>query len=286
MADPKPLYATDYSPEQLGRSLRALLHVAVALGDDLPHVVLVGGLVPLFLVDQAEATTRDEAHIGSADVDVALHFALVDEARYDALAGRLAAAGFTPDRNPRGNLTPQRWTYRPDPSVKIDFLIDETETDDGTWDRVLHLGDDLAAVRALGLALAFEDSVDHELDGDTLDGAHARRTLRVCGPAAFVVLKALAFRNRAARKDAYDLAYVLRNVAGGPEGVVGRLVPFREHPAVQRAAEILRDDFGSERETGPRAASAFLFDERIDADYVADVVGLVQLLLQRLEAAA
>lgn len=216
---------------------------------------------------------------------MALHFALVDEARYDALAGRLAAARFTPDRNPSGNLTPQRWTYGPDPSVKVDFLIDETETDDGTWDRVLHLGDDLAAVRALGLTLAFEDSVEHVLEGDTLDGAHARRTLRVCGPAAFVVLKALAFRNRAARKDAYDLAYVLRNVAGGPEGVAARLVSLGEHRAVQRASDVLREDFGSERETGSRAASAFLFAERIDADYVADIVGSVRILLQRLETA-
>ena len=285
MADPKPLYATDYSPEQLDRTLRALLQVAIALGDDLPHIVLVGGLVPLFLVDQAEAATRDEAHVGSADVDVALHFALLDEARYDALAGRLAASRFEPDLSPKGNVTPQRWTYGPDRLVKVDFLIDEAETDDGTWNRVLHLGDGLAAVRALGLALAFDDSVDHVLDGDTLDGAHARRTLRVCGPAAFVVLKALAFRNRAARKDAYDLAYVLRNVPDGPEGVADRLAPFRGHPAVRRAVKVLREDFGSERETGPRAASAFLFDERIDPDYVADVTGSVQIVLRRLQAA-
>ena len=282
MADPKPLYATDYSPEQVDRTVRALLQVAVALGDDLPHVVLVGGLVPLFLVDQAEAASRDEAHVGSADVDVALHFALLAEDRYDALAGRLAASRFEPDENACGNPTPQRWRYGPAPSVKVDFLIDEAETDDGTWDRVLHLGDGLAAVRALGLALAFDDAVEHELDGDTLDGAHARRTIRVCGPGAFVVLKALAFRNRAARKDAYDLAYVLRNVEGGPEGVADRLAPFRDHPAVQRAVGVLQDDFGSERETGPRAASAFLFAERIDPDYVADVAGSVQVLLRRL----
>lgn len=284
MADPKPLYATDYSPEQVDRTVRALLQVAVALGDDLPHVVLVGGLVPLFLVDQAEAATRDEAHVGSADVDVALHFALLDEDRYDALAGRLAASRFEPDENARGNPTPQRWRYGPAPSVKVDFLIDETETDDGTWDRVLHLGDGLAAVRALGLALAFDDAVEHELDGDTLDGAHARRTIRVCGPGAFVVLKALAFRNRAARKDAYDLAYVLRNVGGGPEGVADHLAPFRDHPAVQRAVQVLQEDFGSERETGPRAASAFLYAERIDPDYVAGVVGSVQIVLRRLQA--
>lgn len=285
MADPKPLYATDYSPEQLDRTVRALLQVAVALGDDLPHVVLVGGLVPLFLVDQAEAATRDEAHVGSADVDVALHFALLDEARYDALAQRLTAGRFETDRSAKGNPTPQRWRYGPDPSVKVDFLIDETETDDGTWDRVLHLGDGFAAVRALGLGLAFDDAVEHVLDGDTLDGAHARRTIRVCGPGAFAVLKALAFRNRAARKDAYDLAYVLRNVPDGPEGVADRLAPLRDHPAVKRAVEVLQEDFGSERETGPRAASAFLLDERIDPDYVAGVTGSVQIVLRRLEAA-
>lgn len=280
MADPKPLYATDYSPQQVDRTVRALLQVAVALGDDLPHVVLVGGLVPLFLVDQAEAATRDEAHVGSADVDVALHFALLDEDRYDALAGRLAASRFEPDENAQGNPTPQRWRYGPAPSVKVDFLIDETETDDGTWDRVLHLGDGLAAVRALGLALAFDDAVKHELDGDTLDGAHARRTIRVCGPGAFVVLKALAFRNRAARKDAYDLAYVLRNVQGGPEHVADRLVPFRNHPAVQRALTLLAEDFGEERATGPVAASLFRYADELDDEYIADVVGSVGLLLR------
>ena len=78
MADPKPLYATDYSPEQLDRTVRALLQVVVALGDDLSHVVLVGSLIPLFLVDQAEAARRDEARVGSADADVALHFILLD----------------------------------------------------------------------------------------------------------------------------------------------------------------------------------------------------------------
>lgn len=33
MADLKPLYATDYTPDQLDRSGRALLHVAFALAD-------------------------------------------------------------------------------------------------------------------------------------------------------------------------------------------------------------------------------------------------------------
>jgi len=47
MPEEKPGYAADYTPEQLERSRRTLLEVAVALGDFLPDIVLVGGLVPL-----------------------------------------------------------------------------------------------------------------------------------------------------------------------------------------------------------------------------------------------
>lgn len=282
MADPKPLYATDYTPEQLDRSQRALLQVAVALGDDLPHVVLVGGLAPLYLVDQVEAATRDDAHIGTVDVDVGLQVALLaDEDRYDALAARLAGSRFAPDRNENGNPTPQRWAYTPDPAAKVDFLIDETETGDAER-RVLHIRDDLGALRVLGLALAFEDAVEVLIEGETLDGAHARRTIRVCGPGAFVVLKAIAFRQRAARKDAYDLAYVLRNVEGGPEAVADRLRPHVEHPAVQRALTLLAEDFGEERATGPVAASLFRYADELDDEYIADVVGSIGLLTQGL----
>jgi predicted nucleotidyltransferase len=42
-------------------------------------------------------------------------------------------------------------------------------------------------------------------------GERASREIWVCGPGAFVVLKALAFRTRGENKDAYDLYYVIRN---------------------------------------------------------------------------
>ena len=48
-------YATDYTPEQLERTRQTLLQVLVALGDFHVVVVLVGGLVPSLLIDQAEA---------------------------------------------------------------------------------------------------------------------------------------------------------------------------------------------------------------------------------------
>jgi len=45
--------------------------------------------------------------------------------------------------------------------------------------------------------LAFDERVDVEIYGRTLTGEEVTRTVPVCGPAAFIVLKALAFGDRA-----------------------------------------------------------------------------------------
>ena len=53
------------------------------------------------------------------------------------------------------------------------------------------------------------------LSGTTLLGEAAPRDVFVCGPGAYVVLKALASAGRGANKDAYDLFYVLQHYEGG-----------------------------------------------------------------------
>ena len=273
-------YATDYTPEQLARTRQTLLQVLVALGDFHDDVVLVGGLVPSLLIDQAEAATRDDAHVGSVDVDLGIRLAVVDEDRYDELAERLRGRGFEPDTNERGNPTKQRWRYaRAEGSVVVDFLVDETETDGHDWGRTLHLTRDLAALRALGLRLAFDDAEAREVSGATLDGDAATRPVRVCGPAAFVVLKATAFRNRGSEKDAYDLVYVVRNWPGGPEAVAERWAALGDHPALAVALAVLQADFLSESGLGPRGASRFRFGT-VDDAYVADAVADLRLFVE------
>ena len=101
-------YASDYTPEQLERSRQTLLHVCNVLGDFADEFVLVGGLVPVFLVDHAAGSDKTEVHIGSADVDLALQIAVVNESRYQHLADRLSSHGFRPAINERGNPQAQR----------------------------------------------------------------------------------------------------------------------------------------------------------------------------------
>ncbi|MFZ4580240.1 MAG: hypothetical protein ACOYOB_17800 [Myxococcota bacterium] len=128
------------------------------------------------------------------------------------------------------------------------------------------------------MKLAFTDRQRVRLDGSTIFGEKATRSVWVCGPGAYVVLKSLAFLGRGENKDAYDLFYLLRNFGAGVEDVASCLRPLLADPDAQRAMQVLRDDYLRHEGIGPRRVSLFLHGEPDDATQ-ADVVGLVTALL-------
>jgi hypothetical protein len=96
----------------------------------------------------------------------------------------------------------------------------------------------------------------------------------VCGPASFVVLKALAFSDRIEPKDAFDLVYVLSHFPGSPAAVVEKLAEHAVEDAelVGFALGKLANDFAELDSIGPRRAAEFgngnpdfLDDETADA---------------------
>jgi hypothetical protein len=105
---------------------------------------------------------------------------------------------------------------------------------------------------------------------------------RVCGPGAFVVLKALAFRNRGENKDAYDLVYVLRSFGSGVQAVAQRLLPLRQDEVAQLALGHLREDFSEIDSVGPKRVADFAHG-RPDDDLQADARGLVLDLFEALD---
>jgi hypothetical protein len=148
------------------------------------------------------------------------------------------------------------------------------ETDKGG--KVRHLENDFAVIIAPGLELAFRDFETININATTLRGERASRDVRVSGAGAYVVLKALAFRNRGENKDAYDLYYVIRNYGSGVEDVAARfrlLLPYQE---CEEALNVLREDFAESDAVGVRRAVAFLRGEGETDDVLkAEVVGFV-----------
>lgn len=149
--------------------------------------------------------------------------------------------------------------------------------------RIHNLEPDFGAIITPGLELAFEESVAIRIDGTTLDGQQAVRDVPVCGPAAFVVLTALAFGDRAEPKDAFDLTYVLRHAPGGRSAVVEQLRAHAVDHAeiVGQAFDKLVRDFATVDGIGPRRAAEFEHLDPEDRDAAAaDAHGYIDDLLR------
>lgn len=287
MAD-LPQTADDYTPEDLKLVQSGCLEVAVRFGDLLDDVVIVGGLVPTLLIDlgREHSPSTDQSvidrHVGTRDLDLGFAVALLDEERYKEISQRLRQHDFQPDENEAGNLTTHRWKHADHETLTIDFLIPPVEEGD-QGGHIRNLESDFSALIVPGLDLAFEDIEHIEMSGTILNGSEVTRSLPVCGPGAFVVLKALAWKLRGKQKDAYDLFYVVRNYGNEPGAVAERLQPFLAtgNPETEEAARVLKQDFDAS-DVGPTAVSEFVYghsdDEALKADVRAFIGGLLRLL--------
>jgi len=272
----KPSTAEGYSSDQLERVRATCLFLISILGDLLDEMVVVGGLVPSLLVP---ADRTETPHVGTTDLDLGLEMALLESGRYHTLGARLRSGGFEPDRTEEGRLVRQRWR-RVQAGATVDFLMPPAAA--GTRGGSLQdLEADLAAVVTPGLRLAFRDRQLVRLEGRTLQDERLARDIPVCGPGAFVVLKALAFRQRGENKDAYDLYYILRHYGASVEDVAARLRALTDDADAQRAVGYLREDFAEIDSTGPVRAATFLGRTQ-DEGFRADITGLVARLLRAL----
>lgn len=275
----KPTTAAGYGGGQTELVRATCLYVATKLGDVMDELVVVGGLVPSLLVKQEGLPTGVDSHVGTMDLDMGLAVALLAGGRYRTLTERLRRAGFEQDISDRGHPTRQRWRIAGRKRITVDFLISPSLPGD-RGGALRNIEEDFAAIIAPGLHLAFRDRERVEIGGETIFGERATRSISVCGPGAYVVLKSLAFRLRGENKDAYDLYYVVRNYGAGVDDVASRLKPLLGDPSATDALRFLREDFGDHDGVGARRVAEFLLDSP-DDDVQADVAGFVRELLRR-----
>ena len=271
----KPTSHAGYDLGTLARVQSTCLYIATILGNFRDDIVIVGGFAPNLLVDQGSLPAGLDAHVGTMDLDLGLALDLLREERYREISQSLREVGFGPDVNESGNPTRQRWRSTSDRSVTIDFLISPSEESEEGGD-LFDIEPDFAAFVTPGLHLAFQDRREVRLTGETILRENASRDICVCGPGSLTVLKALAFGDRGANKDAYDLTYVWR--ALGVDEVAEFLAPRLDDPAVARALATIREDFTDYNGVGPRRAAAF--QPGVPSDEIqADVVGMATRLL-------
>lgn len=266
----------EYTPTMRELVMAGLRLLSNCLGSYMDDLVLVGGLVPALLpgmkLPGSEAT-------GTRDLDIGFSMGVFTEERYEEIATHLRTNGFGPALNDQGNPQHQTWTHDVS-GVTVDFLVD-AEKAGVEASRTKHLAAGFAAFGMPGLELALHDRVKISIaEGPTPSGNMTSGEFYVCGPGSFVVLKALAYKNRNFDKDPYDLYLVLRYHDIAPPGIADLVHAFRPSPEVDTALQVLRERFRSAGHVGPAAVSRFYL-ERDDADLRQDAYQTVKLFLDR-----
>lgn len=153
--------------EQRSRTTRAyaeaaLLRLVDAAGPHAAELIVVGGLVPDYLTQNAVHT-----HLGTLDVDIALSVGFVfdrDQVDFGWLENALRSAGFTPARDSAGG-SGWRWTVSVDMQpVRVEFLCD-VPGDERLGEIALPGCERASAVNLQGPGAALEDPRERVLGG-------------------------------------------------------------------------------------------------------------------------
>jgi len=208
----KPRQKSEYPPGQLEYVRAVCIEIARAIGSLMDELVIVGGFVPSLLPMDVEPGSQDD-HIGTLDLDLGLEVGVNEPDKYDEISAQLEAANFERFIDKEGRQSEYRWTYplAHQATLTVDFVVGSRDSDKGWRPEV---------------RFAFEDRERCTVTGKTFAGEDASIDVWVCGPAAFVLLKAQAFEDREAPKDAYDLHFVLSHYKPGLDDIIGKMKPL------------------------------------------------------------
>ena len=213
-----------------------------------PEFVVLGGLVPELLC--AESTIQ---HAGTVDIDAQVDLEIecgsVNAVR---LEQALRNAEFEPD-----NEKAWRWKAESLPAnavIKFELLADRENVQNQATINFKEC-QQLGAANLRGTRFAALDTRVHRLRSHA-GGMTQQADVLVTGLAGFLLAKTAAAFGRRARKDWYDIAFVLlHNDAGGPESAAQAVLEYfaDDLESMRTALDDLQANFADLEAQGPEA---------------------------------
>ncbi len=223
--------------DQTSACRAVLIEVVNVLGAFRDEFVLIGGWVP-------EILYPGRKHIGSLDVDLAVSPNAVASNAYETIRKRLTDAGYSQQSDPTRFLRVVPGAQEP---VKVD-LISGKEAGQGANSILVN---ELRLSCLKGIDLAFAACEEVEIPGLMPDGAQNTVRVRVVRPEAFILIKAIALDERTKKKDAYDIAFVLRNYKPSLSDLANRLRVLLSTDLAREGYKILQAKFATINTVGP-----------------------------------
>ena len=228
-----------------------LIELIHLMGEFRDHIVVVGGWVPSLLFRDAV-----EVHSGTLDIDLALDFRSIAEDTYQTVLRALVSRGYRQDeQNPARFFREVPISSGRPIQVEVDLLAGEYG---GTGSSRRHQKvQDARARKARGADLAFQNPVEVPLEGELPGGGRDRVTVRVAAIVPWLVMKGMALADRIKVKDAYDVAYCVRNYPGGSAGLAEECRPLLGNRLVLEGLGKIRAKFLSVNHVGPQWVADF-----------------------------
>ncbi len=240
---------SDYSADMVSAARSVLIEVTHLLAAYREHVVLIGGWIPHFLIENSETP-----HIGSMDVDLALDHRHIEEHGYKTIRQLLTERGYKQGEQPFIFI---REIQKGESMIKIhvDLLSGEYQgTSPGH--RTQKIGD-LRVRKARGCDIAFDMSIPKTITGELPQGGKDVVTLKIASIVPFLVMKIIALAERLKEKDAYDIHFCLKNYPGGIATIAAEFQPRLSNKLVQEGLNKLAVFFESIESSGPKFTADF-----------------------------
>jgi hypothetical protein len=224
--------------DQTSASRAVLIESLNVLGAFRDELVLVGGWVP-------ELLYPNKGHIGSLDVDLAVSPKAVADNAYQTIRKRLADAGYQLQTEPTRFTKEVPGAQEP---VKLDLISGQFVGNQKVSSIQVN---ELRISCLTGIDLAFLAYDEIEIEGRMPDGAQNRVRLRIVRPEGFILIKAFALDERTKDKDAYDVAFILRNYQPNLTILAERLASLFNHELARDGYTILKAKYATIDSVGP-----------------------------------
>lgn len=234
----------DYNKESVDACFSVMLEIMNVLGEFRDHIVMVGGWVPYFLIEE-----KKDEHTGSLDIDLALDFQNISSETYATILRRLKERTYEQGAQPFIFYRNIKTTSGRDIKVQVDLLSGEYG---GTSPS--HRTQRVQAVlarKARGADLVFKDYSTVKIKGQLPDGSEDELTIRIANVVPFLVMKGMALWETYKEKHAYDIYFVIKNYPGGIQVLKKVFKSHLHNNLVQEGLGKIRKKFEKINSPGP-----------------------------------
>jgi len=251
-----------YESNLTSASLSAMLELGLTLKYYKESMVLVGGWVPYFLIE--EFGEREFSHVGSIDIDFAINPDKIDADEYATIVDMIKRRGYN-NRIARDGSVIQFSFIKNIKSpydnreydIQVDFLTSPTKSHKSHRHRkVQH---DLPARIAKGCDLAFSHNMNKKIDGILPDNGESKTEIKILDIPGCIGMKGVVLGEGYREKDAYDLYTVIGHCLESPTAVAKKVRPYLDEPSMNEGINSIQEKFRNINAEGPSWTASFMF---------------------------